>query len=58
MKFFYLQKSDRYVITWLLFIIVAAMAVIFLTDSRQEEEPLQEVAVPKGSEGKYKTGSS
>ena len=53
MKFFYLQKSDRYVITWLLFIIVAAMAVIFLTDSRQEEEPLQEVAVPKGSEGKY-----
>ena len=53
MKFFYLQKSDRYVITWLLFIIVAAMAVIFLTDSRQEEEALQEVAVPKGSEGKY-----
>ena len=53
MKFFYLQKSDRYVITWLLFIIVAAMAVIFLTDSRQGEEPLQEVAVPKGSEGKY-----
>ena len=53
MKFFYLQKSDRYVITWLLCIIVAAMAVIYFTDSRQEEEPMQEVAAPKGSKGKY-----
>jgi DNA uptake protein ComE-like DNA-binding protein len=53
MKFFYLQKSDRHVITWLLCIIVAAMAVIYFTDSRQEEEPLQEVATPKGSKSKY-----
>lgn len=53
MKFFYLQKSDRHVITWLLCIIVAAMAVIYFTDSRQEEEPLQEVAMPKGSKSKY-----
>ena len=54
MKFFYLQKSDRHVITWLLCIIVAAMAVIYFTDSRQEEEPLQKVvATPKGSKSKY-----
>lgn len=53
MKFFYLQKSDRHVITWLLCIIVAAMAVIYFTDSRQEEEPLQEVVAAKGSKSKY-----
>ena len=53
MKFFYLPKSDRQVIIVLLCVIVAALAVIWLTDSRQEEEPLQEVAAPKGNESKH-----
>lgn len=54
MKFFYLQKSDRHVITLLLCVIVAALAVIYLTDSREDEAPaMEEVAAPKGSKGKY-----
>jgi DNA uptake protein ComE-like DNA-binding protein len=52
MKFFYLPKSDRRVIIVLLCVIVAALAVIWLTDSRQEEEALQEVVMPKGNESK------
>ena len=56
MKFFYLPKSDRRVIIALLCVIVAALAAIYFTDSRQEDEasPLQEVAKPKGSKDKYK----
>lgn len=54
LRFFYLPKSDRQVIVTLLCIIVAALAIIYFTDSRQEDEesPLQEVAAPKSS--KYK----
>ena len=54
MKFFYLQKSDRHVITLLLCVIVAALAVIYFTDSREDETPaMEEVKVPKGSKNKY-----
>lgn len=54
MKFFYLQKSDRHVITLLLCVIVAALAVIYLTDSREDEAPaMEEVKAPKGSKNKY-----
>ena len=54
MKFFYLQKSDRHVITLLLCVIVAALAVIYFTDSREDEIPaMEEVKVPKGSINKY-----
>lgn len=47
MRFFYLQKSDRRVIVLLLCAVVAALAVIWLTDGRQQddltlkEEPVQ-----------------
>ena len=54
MKFFYLQKSDRHVITLLLCVIVAALAVIYFTDSREDETPaMEEVKAPKGSKNKY-----
>ena len=54
MKFFYLQKSDRHVITLLLCVIVAALALIYFTDSRQEDvPPMKEVPVPKGAKSKY-----
>lgn len=54
MKFFYLQKSDRHVLTLLLCIIVAALAVIYFTDSRQEEAPaMTEVDAPKSTKKKY-----
>jgi len=54
MKFFYLQKSDRHVITLLLCVIVAALAVIYFTDSREDEAPaMEEVKAPKGSKHKY-----
>ena len=54
MKFFYLQKSDRHVITLLLCVIVAALAVIYFTDSREDEAPvMEEVKAPKGSKNKY-----
>ncbi|MBQ3752802.1 MAG: helix-hairpin-helix domain-containing protein [Prevotella sp.] len=54
MKFFYLQKSDRHVITLLLCVIVAALAVIYFTDSREDESPaMEEVKAPKGSKNKY-----
>ncbi len=54
MKFFYLQKSDRHVITLLLCVIVAALAVIYFTDSREDETPaMEEVKAPKGSKTKY-----
>ena len=54
MKFFYLQKSDRPVITLLLCIIVAALALIYFTDSRQEDvPPMKEVPAPKGAKSKY-----
>ena len=54
MKFVYLQKSDRHVITLLLCVIVAALAVIYFTDSREDESPaMEEVKAPKGSKNKY-----
>lgn len=54
MKFFYLQKSDRHVITLLLCVIVAALAVIYFTDSREDETPaMEEVKAPMGSKNKY-----
>jgi len=54
MKFFYLQKSDRHVITLLLCVIVAALALIYFTDSRQEDvPPMKEVPAPKGAKSKY-----
>ena len=54
MKFFYLQKSDRHVITLLLCVIVTALAVIYFTDSREDETPaMEEVKAPKGSKNKY-----
>ena len=54
MKFFYLQKSDRHVITLLLCVIVAALAVFYFTDSREDETPaMEEVKAPKGSKNKY-----
>lgn len=51
MNFFYLQKSDRYVITVLLIIIVGALAVISVIDGRQEDEQqaLTPAAAPKGN---------
>ncbi len=54
MKFFYLQKSDRHVITLLLCVIAAALAVICFTDSREEDSSaLQEVKTTKSGKTKY-----
>jgi len=52
MKFLYLIKSDRRAIIILLCIIAAAIAVIWLTDGRQETEGLTEMPATK-KDGKH-----
>ena len=47
MKFFYLQKSDRNTILLLLCIIVAAIAVIQLTDSEKPSEGIEQETTDK-----------
>jgi DNA uptake protein ComE-like DNA-binding protein len=47
MKFFYLTKSDRRTIIFLLCLVAVALGVIYFTDSRQETMPLKEVSVKK-----------
>ena len=47
MKFFYLQKSDRNTILLLLCIIVAAIAVIQLTDSEKPSEGIEQATTDK-----------
>ena len=49
-SFFYLQKSDQYVIVIMLCIIAAGLGVICLTDGQQQEETaLKQVATPQSA---------
>ena len=57
MKFFYLQKSDRIVMTVLLCVIVAALVVITVTDGRQEDDQQALTPAAKPEKARHRANS-